>query len=168
MVPPVVQIVGFKNSGKTTLITRLLHLFNDMNLKVAVIKHDIHGFEVDREGTDTYLFRETGAAAAAIVSPWRTAIIEEQETPLGELIEHFAAYNLILVEGYKQEHYPKLVLLRGTEDITLLEQSSHICAIVQSEVHEKGLLVEQAYISLPCFHRNEVEQIAKFITQTFL
>lgn len=168
MVPPVVQIVGFKNSGKTTLITRLLNLFNGMNLKVAVIKHDVHGFEMDREGTDTYLFRETGAAAAAIVSPWRTAIIEEQETSLSELIEHFTAYDLILVEGFKQAHYPKLVLLRGPEDVPLLEQSSHICAIVQSEVAEKKMSDEQANISLPCFHRNEVEQIAKFITQSLL
>ncbi|MFD1175725.1 molybdopterin-guanine dinucleotide biosynthesis protein B [Paenibacillus puldeungensis] len=166
--PPVVQIVGFKNSGKTTLITRLLHLFNGMNLKVAVIKHDVHGFEVDREGTDTYLFRETGAAAAAIVSPWRTAIVEEQETPLSELIEHFAAYDLILVEGFKQAHYPKLVLLRGPEDVALLEQSNHICAIVQSELAEKRLSDEQAYFNLPCFQRNEMERIAQFITQTLL
>lgn len=119
---PIIQIVGYKNSGKTTLIARLVAMLHALNLRVAVIKHDVHGFEVDREGTDTYRHRQAGASAVAIVSPWRTAIVEERETPLADLIGHFQAYDLIIVEGFKREPYPKIVLIRSAEDEHLLTE----------------------------------------------
>lgn len=159
---PVIQIVGYKNSGKTTLITRLAKLFNSMNLRVAVIKHDLHGFDADREGTDSYRFREVGAAAAAITSPWRTAIFEERETPLAELVEHFASYDLILVEGFKQEAYPKMVLLRSAEDEPLVRELRQVFAIVQKEAGTSG------QDGLPRFQRDEIEPIAEYIRQTWL
>lgn len=155
---PVLQIVGYKNSGKTTLITRLAELFNGMNLRVAVIKHDLHGFDADREGTDSFRHREAGAAAAAITSPWRTAIFEERETPLAELIEHFAGYDLILVEGFKQEIYPKMVMLRSAEDEPLIRELSQVCAIIQKEA---DLPANEA--GPRRFQRDEIEQIAEFI-----
>jgi len=159
----VLQIVGYKNSGKTTLITRLAKLFNGMNLRVAVIKHDLHGFDADREGTDSFRHREAGAAAAAITSPWRTAIFEERETPLSELINHFAGYDLILVEGFKQEPYPKMVLLRSTEDEPLIHELKQVCAIVQKEA---DFPVNEA--DPRRFQRDEIAQIAEYIRQNWL
>lgn len=160
---PVVQIVGYKNSGKTTLITRLVKIFNGMNLRVAVIKHDLHGFEADREGTDSFRFREAGAAAAAITSPWRTAVFEEQETPLAKLIEHFTEYELILVEGFKHETYPKMVLLRSAEDEPLIQELQQVIAIVQKEAdfpaNESGPRR---------FQRDEVEHMAEYIRQNWM
>ncbi|GAA0379563.1 molybdopterin-guanine dinucleotide biosynthesis protein B [Paenibacillus motobuensis] len=138
--PPVIQIVGYKDSGKTTLIGRLLPLFSGMNLRVAMIKHDAHGFEIDHSGTDTYAYRQHGAVAIAITSPYRTALIEEQETPLKELIERFGGYDLILVEGYKQEAYPKIVMLRSGEDRILLQELNQVkaCVVRETETVENG------------------------------
>lgn len=158
---PVLQIVGYKNSGKTTLITRLAKLFNGMNLRVAVIKHDLHGFDADREGTDSFRHREAGAAAAAITSPWRTAIFEERETPLAELIDHFAGYDLILVEGFKQETYPKMVMLRSAEDEPLIRELSQVCAIIQKEADFPAKEAGPRR-----FQRDEIEQIAEFIRRS--
>lgn len=160
---PVIQIVGYKNSGKTTLITRLAKLFNGINLRVAVIKHDLHGFDADREGTDSFRHREAGAAAAAITSPWRTAIFEERETTLAELVARFDGYDLILVEGFKQASYPKMVLLRSAEDEPLIRELSQVCAIVRKEadfsVNDAGPLR---------FQRDEIEQIAEYIRHNWM
>ncbi|WP_213617529.1 molybdopterin-guanine dinucleotide biosynthesis protein B [Paenibacillus sp. J22TS3] len=123
---PVFQIVGYKNTGKTHLVSRLVSQFTAEGLRVAVIKHDYHGFEIDREGTDTYQISKSGAAAVAITSQNRTAVVEEHERSLGELIDSFNKYDLILVEGFKHENYPKLVLIRREEDTELLRKLAGI------------------------------------------
>jgi len=151
--PFVIQIVGYKDSGKTTLIGRLLPLFSSMNLRVAVIKHDAHGFEIDHSGTDTYAYRQHGAVAIAITSPDRTALIEEQETSLKELIERFGGYDLILVEGHKQEAFPKIVMLRSGEDRILLQELNQVkaCVVRETETVEN----EKAANEVPLTERAE-------------
>ncbi|WP_458122228.1 molybdopterin-guanine dinucleotide biosynthesis protein B [Paenibacillus sp. Z6-24] len=129
--PPVVQIVGYKNSGKTTLVTGLLRLGVARGMRIAVIKHDAHEFQMDHAGTDTFAHTEAGAAAVAITSPARTAIIREQPSTLQQLVMELAAhaakpYDLILVEGFKQENYPKAVLIARESDVELLDQLSEL------------------------------------------
>ncbi len=129
--PPVIQIVGYKNSGKTTLVTALIRLSVQQGLRVAVIKHDAHEFQMDHPGTDTYAHTEAGAAAIAITSPLRTAMIQEQPATLDQLIQQLVGgsekgYDLILVEGFKQEHYPKVVLVADEQGIELLHTLSSI------------------------------------------
>ncbi|WP_322922160.1 molybdopterin-guanine dinucleotide biosynthesis protein B [Paenibacillus campi] len=128
---PIVQIVGYKNSGKTTLLTSLLRLFVQKGLRVAVIKHDAHQFQMDHPGTDTYAHTEAGAAAIAITSPLRTAIIREQPASLEQLIDELlggssAVYDLILIEGFKYEAYPKVVLVAHEHDMELLQKLTDI------------------------------------------
>ncbi|RCX23592.1 molybdopterin-guanine dinucleotide biosynthesis protein B [Fontibacillus phaseoli] len=168
---PVVQICGYKNSGKTTLLSSLLRIFNGMNISTAVIKHDLHGFEGDVEDTDTYKLRSAGAAATAITSPWRTAVVEERETPLHDLIERFQSYDLILVEGFKQESYPKIVLLHTPEDLDLIHQVSGLIALVVRRDSKEGIgisdnifintLVKESEVLV--FYADEVRRIAEFI-----
>ncbi|WP_411342518.1 molybdopterin-guanine dinucleotide biosynthesis protein B [Paenibacillus sp. WLX1005] len=124
---PVIQIVGYKNAGKTTLITSLLSLWAAAGKRVAVIKHDAHNFQMDHEGTDTFAHTEAGAAAVAITSPSRTAILYGQSTPLDELIHQLAQtgkppYDLIIVEGFKMESYPKVVIVADEAGLELVEQ----------------------------------------------
>ncbi|SDE87477.1 molybdopterin-guanine dinucleotide biosynthesis protein B [Fontibacillus panacisegetis] len=133
----IIQIVGYKNSGKTTLISRLIPILNDMNYKIAVIKHDVHGFDSDVEGTDTYKLRQAGALATAITSPWRTAIMEERETSVQSLIDYFREYDLVILEGFKQEEYPKLVLVTSTEDMQLVRELSQVIGIVYRGLNDK-------------------------------
>ncbi|MEF2967215.1 molybdopterin-guanine dinucleotide biosynthesis protein B [Paenibacillus sp. M1] len=176
MKPPVLQICGYKNSGKTTLIARLLAIFNGMNIRVAVIKHDLHGFEGDVEETDTYKLRAAGAAATAITSPWRTAVVEEHETPLSGLIERFRSYDLILVEGFKEEPYPKLVMVNKPEDMELAQRLSGVVAMIRrgdgcEDAEEAGGSAESSVVlsaeapngGIPAFRADEAEEIAGFI-----
>ncbi|WP_234414146.1 molybdopterin-guanine dinucleotide biosynthesis protein B [Paenibacillus sp. CAA11] len=119
-IPPVLQIVGYKNSGKTTVVRKLVEHYKGRGLRVAVIKHDGHEFEMDHEGTDTFRFTEAGAAAVAITSRQRTAVIREEESSLDSLVGQFRTFDLILVEGFKEEDYPKLLLVREPGDIKKL------------------------------------------------
>lgn len=167
----IIQITGYKNSGKTTLIEGLLPIFLNMKLKTAVIKHDVHGFEADPKGTDTNRLRQAGAAATAITSPWRTALVIEEETPLSELVSRFeedGSYDLILIEGFKREHYPKLVLLRSIEDIMLLDELTHIEGILVREEAYEGILsaMPAAYRQLPCYLCHDTGRISKLILNT--
>lgn len=125
--PLVIQIVGYKNSGKTTLIGALLQHWSAQGKKVAVIKHDAHEFEMDHAGTDTYAHTQLGAAAIAISSATRTAMIEQQPSSLEQLIARFAVgYDLILVEGFKQADYPKVVIVADEEGVSLPAELSHV------------------------------------------
>lgn len=170
---PVIQIVGYKNSGKTTLIGKLLEILNAMNLRVAVIKHDVHGFEADRENTDTFRHRRSGAIATAITSPWRTAIIEEQETRLSDLIQHFDDYDMTIIEGFKKECYPKIVMIRDKEDLALLQDLTEIRAVVFRQeavecLNNEGMGGVLTGSLLPCYKADEVEEIAKLIIVSIL
>ncbi|WP_249043403.1 molybdopterin-guanine dinucleotide biosynthesis protein B [Paenibacillus faecis] len=172
---PVLQVAGYKNSGKTTLISRLLPLLREKGIRAAVIKHDVHGFEGDMPGTDTHAFRTSGAEATAITSPWRTAVVEERETPLTALIERFHHYDLIVIEGFKREPYPKLLLVRDIEeDLGLLDSLTQVIGVVfrPAESRSGGLAGEPDSIvmtrirrkyDIPVFHAENVEEIVRFI-----
>ena len=88
---PIVSIVGKSDSGKTTLLVKLIPILKRKGYRVATIKHDVHGFEMDREGKDTYRHFHCGADAVLISSPRKIALIKriEQEAPLDALAEQF-------------------------------------------------------------------------------
>jgi molybdopterin-guanine dinucleotide biosynthesis adapter protein len=113
---PLFGIVGWKNSGKTTLITKLIRHFVGRGLRVAAVKHAHHAFDVDRKGRDSFRYKEAGASTVAISSSKRFAIMTElrdrPEPTLGELVRHIEIADLILVEGFKAEKHPKLEVRR--------------------------------------------------------
>ncbi|MED4753264.1 molybdopterin-guanine dinucleotide biosynthesis protein B [Brevibacillus choshinensis] len=134
--PYVLQLVGYSDSGKTTLLTKLIAHFEQSGMRVGVVKHDGgHDFEWDQQGKDTWRYREAGASLVAITSETKTVIHEQRPTPLPQLIERLtqAGADLILVEGFKREGYPKLVLLRKAEDLELLHIVTAIKGIVTWE-----------------------------------
>ncbi|RKP55109.1 molybdopterin-guanine dinucleotide biosynthesis protein B [Cohnella endophytica] len=118
----IIQIVGYKNSGKTTLTCELVRAFSSKGLRVGTIKHDAHDHDPEPQGTDTRSHREAGAEITAFSSPSRTAWVEEHTTPLEQLVVRMEqrALDVLLIEGYKSAPYPKIALLRGEEDINLL------------------------------------------------
>lgn len=128
--PAIVQVVGYKNSGKTTLICALIPLLQQRGYTVAVIKHDTHGFDMDHQGTDTWRQREAGATGIALTNSSRTVRMEEKGNGLPELIASFAAYDYILIEGFKSEAYPKFVMIHEDEDLQLLQELSNVIAAV--------------------------------------
>src|SRR5689334_24003933 len=96
--PPVIGIAGWKKSGKTTLITRLIEEFTRRGLKVASVKHAHHAFQIDTGDTDSARHRRAGAVAVAIVSASRWALIKElgdaPEPELEEVLPALAACDL--------------------------------------------------------------------------
>ncbi|GAB7024527.1 molybdopterin-guanine dinucleotide biosynthesis protein B [Salidesulfovibrio brasiliensis] len=115
MSKPVVCIVGKKKSGKTTFIEKLIPALRARGIRVGTVKHDTHGFEVDREGKDTWRHREAGAQTVVISSPQRLAVIKEmeREMELGEIADtFFADRDLVLTEGYFRSSMPKVEVFR--------------------------------------------------------
>lgn len=113
---PIICIVGTSNVGKTTFIEKLLPELTRRGYKVGTVKHDVHGFEMDREGKDTWRHRQAGAQTIAISSPVQMALIRRtsDEMPLEELVSRlFWAEDLVLAEGFKRLHFPKIEVFRS-------------------------------------------------------
>ncbi|MEZ5922875.1 MAG: molybdopterin-guanine dinucleotide biosynthesis protein B [Hyphomicrobiaceae bacterium] len=114
--PPVIAVVGWKNSGKTTLVTKLIAELCRRGHRVASIKHAHHMFEIDHPGTDSFRHREAGASSVAIVSARRVALvreIEEGEEPgLDAVLASLGPADLVIVEGYKSLPLKKIEVRR--------------------------------------------------------
>lgn len=109
---PVIVICGTKNSGKTTLLVRLVKELTRQGIRTAVIKHDGHDFTCDIPGTDSYRFQEAGACGTAVYSQYRTFIHKLGEPDPEELMSQFPAADIIFIEGMKASPYPKLEVVR--------------------------------------------------------
>lgn len=143
----IVAISGFKNSGKTTLIEKLIMEFTREGLKVATVKHDGHDFVGDCEGTDTDRHRKAGAIGIAIFSDNQYMIINQVPIDERELFRTFDYADLILLEGFKYSDYPKIEIVKAGEEPV----GKHVLALV-SDVERAGYI-----------HRDDVERIADVI-----
>lgn len=114
---PVFGVTGWKNSGKTALVTSLVSEFTRRGLRVSTVKHAHHAFDIDKPGTDSFRHREAGAREVMIVSGNRWALMHElrseAEPPLEAAIARVSPCDLILVEGYKREGHPKIEVRRS-------------------------------------------------------
>ena len=109
----IIAVSGVKNSGKTTLLAKLIPALNARGLTCAVIKHDGHGFAADREGTDTWKLLQAGAMGAAIFDGEKFQIVKRSVMTERELIALCPEADLILLEGFKWTDYPKIEIVRG-------------------------------------------------------
>ncbi len=103
----VFAVSGGKNSGKTTFICGLVKYFNEKGISVAVIKHDGHGFEPDREKTDSRRFYDAGAAATAVFDGEKIQVVKRTVEPV-KPEDMFPEADIILLEGFKYSDYPKI------------------------------------------------------------
>ena len=110
--PPVFGIIGWKDSGKTTLVERLIEEFTIRGKVVSAIKHAHHTFDIDHKHRDSYKFRSAGARRTAVVSRNRWAMIhelrDEAEPSLDDIIAHIGDCDLILIEGFKGAPFKKI------------------------------------------------------------
>ncbi|WP_127533370.1 molybdopterin-guanine dinucleotide biosynthesis protein B [Paenibacillus kobensis] len=128
--PVVVQVVGYKNTGKTTIVCRLTESLKQSGYTVATIKHDAHDFDIDHEGTDTWKHTLAGADMTIITSPHRTAMLQREPFSLEQLAERCSHVDWILAEGFKTADYPKLIIVRSIEDAGLAGSLSNPAAVI--------------------------------------
>ena len=113
--PAVLAVSGIHNSGKTTLLEKLLPVLRSRGLKVGVIKHDGHDFTPDVPGTDSYRLREAGAEGVAVYSGTRYLLTEEFRLTEQDLLALFErhGYDLVLLEGFQNSGWPKIEVVRS-------------------------------------------------------
>jgi len=132
--PPIVCFVGRSGVGKTTVIESVVSELKRRGLRVGVIKHDAHDFEMDRPGKDTWRFSQAGADAVAISSPRKVALIErvEREWPLDEVVALLRQrVDIVLAEGYKRDTTkPKVEVSRAEVGGPLLCSDEELWAVV--------------------------------------
>ena len=153
---PVIGFAAWSGTGKTTLLLQLLPLLKQHGLRVAVIKHAHHAFDIDQPGKDSYELRKAGASPMLISSSRRTAIMiektDETEPDLQDLLNRITAdeVDLVLVEGFKQWALPKIELYRHTVGKPLLyPDDAHIIAIAHDGVLPPPVAIQQLDINNP-------------------
>lgn len=161
--PPIISIVGKSDSGKTTLLEKLISEFRKRGYRVGTIKHDTHGFEVDHEGKDSWRHKQAGAATVAIASPSKVAVIKdiEEEKSLDLLVtEYFQDVDIIFTEGYKKESKLKVEVFRKEMHRELLcTDDENLIALASNQPFD---------IKAPYFDINDVKGLTDLIETKFL
>ena len=159
---PVLGFAAFSGTGKTTLLEKLIPQLAEQGIRVSMVKHAHHEFDIDKPGKDSHRLRKAGAQQMLIASSRRQALMTENATPqeprLDELItrldlEHI---DLVLVEGFKQVPFPKIELHRKALGKTLLyPEDPDIIAVASDHLTDCG--------DLPALDINDTAAIAAFI-----
>ncbi|MDI3338537.1 molybdopterin-guanine dinucleotide biosynthesis protein B [Defluviimonas aestuarii] len=153
-------VTGWKNSGKTTLMERLVEEITGRGFSVSTVKHAHHATEIDHEGRDSFRHRQAGACEVLVASPVRWALMHElrgeAEPPLAELLTKLSPVDLVLIEGYKRESHPKVEAHRAETGRPLLAPDNPTVRAVASDTVPTGLAV-------PVFDLNDITAIADFI-----
>jgi len=156
-------IAGYSGSGKTTLLERMIPVFIVEGLRVSVMKHAHHRFDVDRPGKDSYRHREAGAAEVLISGGERWVLMNElrgaPEPTLDQLLKKFSPCDIVLVEGFKSQPFPKLEVHRQAAGKSLLfPDDPDIVAVATDEPLDTAL---------PQLDVNYPEAVAVFIMHYF-
>ena len=130
----IIGLAGWSGSGKTTLITKLIPRLIARGVTASTVKHAHHGFDLDQPGKDSFFHRAAGATEVIISSAKRFAILhelrEEAEWDLPDLLAKMSPVDLVLVEGYKRDAFPKLEIHRAANGKPLIHpEDIHIVAI---------------------------------------
>ncbi|HQK89719.1 MAG TPA: molybdopterin-guanine dinucleotide biosynthesis protein B [Smithellaceae bacterium] len=160
---PIVSIVGKSNSGKTTLLEKIIADLVHRGYRVATIKHNRHGFNIDHEGKDSYRHKKAGAHTTVVSSPHQLALVQDvdHDHSFEEIREKFiSGADIILTEGFKVNDYPKIEVFRSELKRELISKK------------EGGLVAVATNVSLdidvPCLDLNDPKTVADFIEFHFL
>ena len=165
---PLVGFAAYSGTGKTTLLIKLLSIFNERGLRIGVVKHAHHTFEIDYPGKDSYELRKAGANQVLIGSRKRWALITENSDKKDKTLEYHVRnldlenLDLVLVEGFKPEIIPKIELHRPVlgKDLLFPGDSSIIAIATDEKLQNTN--------ALPCLDLNNPEEIAQFVIDRFL
>jgi len=154
-------VTGWKNSGKTGLMERLITEFTARGLTVSSIKHAHHSFDIDHPGRDSYRHRDAGARQVLLASRNRWALMhelrDEDEPSLGDLLKQLSPVDLVLIEGYKRDRHPKIEAHRKETGQPLIAPEDETIVAVASDT--------SVSVDRPVLDLNDTASIANFIAQ---
>ncbi|MDR3564991.1 MAG: molybdopterin-guanine dinucleotide biosynthesis protein B [Negativicutes bacterium] len=158
---PVISFVGKSDCGKTTYLEKLIAEMKRRGYKVATIKHDVHGFDIDRPGKDTWRHAQAGADIVCISSPQKVAMIKkvERELSLEEVVAHIDGVDFIFTEGYKREGKTRVEVFRQEVCETPICSPEELLACVSDKL---------LYPTVPCFPLDDAAPLADFLAATYL
>ena len=154
-------IIGWKNSGKTYFVQKIISKLTSLNFKVASIKHAHHEFDIDKPNTDSYLHRQAGSEQIIISSSKRWVKINElrntKEKKLNELIIELDNPDFVIVEGYKNENHPKIEIIKEPLNYSsyLFKDLKNVIAIISD--------VKIDYFNKKQFKKKEIDEIVNYI-----
>ncbi|MGD9139202.1 MAG: molybdopterin-guanine dinucleotide biosynthesis protein B [Desulfobacterales bacterium] len=159
--PQTICIVGRSQSGKTTLIEKLIPLLKGRGYRIGTIKHSHHIFDFDKTGKDSWRHKDAGADTVIVASPGKIAMVKNDDHgTLDGLQEFFEDLDLVITEGYKKENKPKIEVVRAARhEEVLLKADRHLVAVV-SDMDLK--------LKVPVFGLEDIDKLADFIEETFL
>ena len=165
LTPSIIGFAANSGTGKTTLITRLIPILNERGFKVGLVKHSHHDFDIDQPGKDSYRLRKAGASPVVLVSSHRRAVITELESAEPTLAEQLYCFpegsvDLIIVEGFKHERFPKIELHRKELNRAYLHTHDPSIIAIASNAN--------ITFNIPSLDLNDPEQIADFIINNTL
>ena len=160
----IIGVVGWKNTGKTTLIEKLINEFNHRNLTVSTIKHSHHNFSVDKRGTDSFRHFNAGTKETILASEEKwikfSRQLSDPKPYLPYFIKQITPVDIVIVEGFKDSDHTKVEVVDSLSDRKpLYETDRTIC----------GLIINQQKIQnlgFPQFERDDVKKICDFIEKT--
>ena len=159
--PPVISIVGKSESGKTTLIERLIPELKRRGYRIGIVKHAHHGFDMDHKGKDSYRHRQAGADTVMIASSSQIAMIKDVPGDrLEDLIPMFNDMDLLITEGFKRDRAPKIEIFRAErhQHPACLEDDTLIAMVSDTPLD----------VAVPQYATNDIQAITRFIVDRFL
>jgi molybdopterin-guanine dinucleotide biosynthesis protein B len=165
---PILGFAAISGAGKTTLLTKLIPLLIQQQIRTGLIKHSHHNFQIDKPGKDSYKLRQAGASPIMLVSKYRRAVITEFRNPQDPRLEDQldaldqSHLDLILVEGFKSENFPKIEVHRPELKNPLLYPKDPSIIAIASDTK----LVVPEHIRQ--FDLNDPQRIAKYIITVFM
>ena len=159
--PQIICIVGRSQSGKTTLIEKLIPELKQRGYHIGTIKHSHHIFDFDKSGKDSWRHKDAGADTVIIASPGKIAMVKnDHQGTLDNLKHYFDDLDLLITEGYKKENKPKIEVVRSARHTeALLKYDRHLVAVV-TDVDLK--------MKIPVFGLDDIDHLADFIEQNYL
>ena len=162
---PYVSFSAKSGTGKTTYLEKLVACLKEKGLRIALIKHDTHGFEIDQPGKDSYRLQKAGADTMILTGPEQTVQISRHtagEPSLKQLLSSIQGVDLILIEGYKFGSQPKIQLLRKGYSETPVGNPENTIAYV-ADFSYKPIPK-----NLPVFDLNEPSEMAEYLISRFI
>jgi molybdopterin-guanine dinucleotide biosynthesis protein B len=155
-----ISIIGKSESGKTTLIEKLIPEMKRRGYRVGTVKHSAHGFDMDREGKDSYRHQKAGSEMVAVASPEQIVLIKKVDSDsLEDLESYFTDMDILFVEGYKKERRPKIEVFNADyHEMPVNPDDDNLIAFVTND---------SVMVKVPRFRMDQIKELADLIQEKY-